>query len=126
MINPTLLRQGWEEHFGYLKALGYAVVVGEFGGNMDWPHGTASLRDQNRFGYLTDNTIDATVAERLRGLPDLEGHYDTIYWSINPESGDTGGIYTTPYRAGSNESGWGTWGAFDSRKITLLRRLWGN
>ena len=42
VINPTLLRQGWEEHFGYLKQQGYAIVVGEFGGNMDWPRGQAS------------------------------------------------------------------------------------
>ena len=44
VINPTLLRQGWEEHFGYLKDMGYAVVVGEFGGNLDWPLGQASIR----------------------------------------------------------------------------------
>ena len=29
-------------------------------------------------------------------------------------------------RAGTNESGWGTWGALDTRKINLLRPLWGN
>jgi endoglucanase len=126
VINPTLLRQGWEEHFGYLKALGYAVVVGEFGGNMDWPHGTASLRDQNRFGYLPTDTTDQQWQNAFVDYLISKGITDTIYWSINPESGDTGGIYSTPYRAGTNESGWGTWGAFDSRKVTLLRKLWGN
>ena len=44
VINPTLLRQGWEEHFGYLKQQGFAVVVGEFGGNLDWPGGAVPLR----------------------------------------------------------------------------------
>src|SRR5262249_45245595 len=53
VINPTLLRSGWEEHFGYLKDLGYAVVVGEFGGNMDWPLGQASIRDRNRWSHIT-------------------------------------------------------------------------
>jgi aryl-phospho-beta-D-glucosidase BglC (GH1 family) len=124
VINPTLLRKGWDEHFGYLKALGYAVVVGEFGGNFDWPRGTSSLRDQNRFGYLTDNTTDQQWQNAFVDYLIDRNITDTIYWSINPESGDTGGLYTTPYRAGTNESGWGTWGALDSRKITMLQRLW--
>ncbi|HLF25874.1 MAG TPA: cellulase family glycosylhydrolase [Anaerolineae bacterium] len=125
VINPTLLRQGWEEHFGYLKDLGYAVVIGEFGGNWDWPHGAASLRDQNRFGYLPTDTVDAQWQNAFVDYLISKGIRDTIYWSINPESGDTGGIYSTPYRAGTNESAWGTWGAFDSRKVALLQRLWG-
>src|SRR5690349_14693387 len=104
--------------------MGYPVVVGEFGGNMDWPHGTASLRDQNRFGYLPTDTTDRLWQEAFVDYLISKGITDTIYWSINPESGDTGGIYSTPYRAGTNESGWGTWGAFDTRKVTLLKRLW--
>ena len=124
VINATYLRQGWQEHFGYLKALGYAVVVGEFGGNMDWPHGTASMRDQNRFGYLNNDTFDQQWQNAFVDYLLSVGITDTIYWSINPESGDTGGLYSTPYRAGTNESGWGTWGALDSRKMTLVHRLW--
>ncbi|CAG0935327.1 Endoglucanase C [Thermoflexales bacterium] len=126
VINPTLLEQGWDEHFGYLKALGYAVVIGEFGGNWDWPLGAASLRDQNRFGYLTDKTVDAQWQTAFVNYLISRGITDTIYWSINPESGDTGGLYTTPYRAGTNESGWGTWGALDTRKIDLLGLIWDN
>jgi aryl-phospho-beta-D-glucosidase BglC (GH1 family) len=123
VINPTLLRQGWEEHFGYLKDLGYAIVVGEFGGNLDWPLGQASTRDRNRYSYLTDKTTDSKwqnafvdyMVER-----DLEG----CYWSINPESGDTGGWYGHAYDPISNTGGWGEWLSFDSRKTTLLNRLW--
>ncbi|HTP08698.1 MAG TPA: cellulase family glycosylhydrolase, partial [Anaerolineae bacterium] len=125
VINPTLLEQGWEESFGYLKAMGYAVVVGEFGGNWDWPGGAASLRDKNRWGYLTDKTTDAQWQTAFVNYLLKKGITDTIYWSINPESGDTGGLYTTPYVAGSNESGWGTWGALDTRKINLVKKLWG-
>jgi endoglucanase len=38
VIDPAKLEPGWQEHFGYLRALGYAVCIGEFGGNMDWPN----------------------------------------------------------------------------------------
>ncbi len=124
VINPTVLRQGWQEHFGYLKAMGYAIVIGEFGGNFDWPRGTSSLRDQNRYGYLTDNTTDAQWQNAFVDYLVSAGITDTIYWSINPESGDTGGLYLTPFRAGSNESGWGTWSSVDTRKLTMLQRLW--
>jgi hypothetical protein len=124
VINPTLLRQGWQEHFGYLKAQGYAIVIGEFGGNLDWPRGKASLRDQNRWNHITDNTIDMQWQNAFVDYLISVGITDSIYWSVNPESGDTGGIYTTPYQPGSNESGWGTWGPLDQRKVTLLNRLW--
>jgi len=124
VINEALLRQGWDEHFGYLKAMGYAIVIGEFGGNMEWPRGKANLRDQARFSYITDNTIDEQWQNAFVDYLIDRGITDSIYWSINPESGDTGGLYTTPYQPGSNESGWGTWGALDSKKMTMLNRLW--
>ncbi|HYD43165.1 MAG TPA: cellulase family glycosylhydrolase [Anaeromyxobacter sp.] len=123
VINPTLLRPGWEEHFGYLKDLGYAMVVGEFGGNMDWPRGTASTRDQNRFSYITDNTIDAKWQNAFVDYMISRG-IEGCYWSINPESGDTGGWYGHAYDPISNTGGWGEWRAFDTRKTTLLNRLW--
>jgi len=123
VINPTLLRSGWEEHFGYLKALGYAVVVGEFGGNLDWPAGQASIRDRNRWSHITpgvdaawQNTfVDYLVSKGIEGC----------YWSINPESGDTAGWYGHAYDPISNTAGWGEWRPFDARKTTLLNRLWG-
>lgn len=124
VINPTLLRQGWDDHWGYLKAMGYAVVIGEFGGNMDWPAGKASIRDQDRYSYLTDHTTDEQWQNAFVDYLVSKGIDDTIYWSINPESGDTGGLYTTPYDPRSNTSAWGTWGALDSRKMTLVHRLW--
>jgi hypothetical protein len=124
VINPTLLRQGWEDHWGYLKSLGYAVVIGEFGGNMDWPKGKASLRDQARYSYLTDTTTDQQWQNAFVDYLISKGIDDTIYWSINPESGDTGGLYTTPYDPVSNTGSWGTWGALDTRKMALVHRLW--
>jgi endoglucanase len=123
VINATQLRAGWEEHFGYLKGLGYAVIVGEFGGNMDWPLGQASLRDQNRFSYLTDKTVDNKWQQAFVDYMSSKG-IEGIYWSINPESGDTGGIYGHAYDPISNTGGWGEWRPFDTRKVDLLKRLW--
>jgi endoglucanase len=125
VINPTLLKKGWEEHFGYLKDLGYAVVVGEFGGNMEWPAGTASLRDQARFKYLTDKTVDEQWQNAFVDYMVSKG-IEGCYWSINPESGDTGGIYGHAYDPKSNPAGWGEWQPFQSKRTTLLKRLWGN
>jgi aryl-phospho-beta-D-glucosidase BglC (GH1 family) len=122
VINPTLLRQGWEEHFGFLKQQGFAIVVGEFGGNMDWPLGQASIRDRDRWSHITpgidqqwQNAFVSWMAEK-----DIEG----CYWSINPESGDTAGWYGHAYDPISNESGWGQWLPFDQRKTNLLNTLW--
>ena len=122
VINPTLLRQGWEEHFGYLKQAGFAIVVGEFGGNMDWPRGQASLRDRDRWTHITAN-VDEQWQEAFVDYmveKDIEG----CYWSINPESGDTAGWYGHAYDPISNESGWGQWLPFDQRKTNLLNTLW--
>jgi endoglucanase len=123
VINPTLLRQGWEEHFGYLRQQNFAIVVGEFGGNMDWPLGQASIRDRDRWSHITPGVdtqwqnafVDWMVEKGIEGC----------YWSINPESGDTAGWYGHAYDPISNESGWGQWLNFDQRKTNLLNRLWG-
>ena len=124
VINPSVLRPGWEEHFGYLKDLGYAMVVGEFGGNMDWPLGQASTRDRTRYSYLTDKTVDAKWQDAFVDYM-VEREIEGCYWSINPESGDTGGWYGHAYDPISNTGGWGEWRPFEARKTTLLRRLWG-
>ena len=123
VINPTLLRNGWEQHFGYLKAQGFAIVMGEFGGNLDWPGGAAAIRDRNRFGYIAPGTdsqwqnafVDYAISKGIEGC----------YWAINPESGDTAGWYGHAYDPVTNTAGWGEWRPFDARKTTLLHRLWG-
>jgi aryl-phospho-beta-D-glucosidase BglC (GH1 family) len=123
VIDPAKLEVGWQEHFGYLKALGYAVCIGEFGGNMDWPN-KAEARMQNRYSYLTDKTLDQQWQNAFVNYLVKIGIYNSFYWSINPESGDTYGIFTTPYDPVSNTSGWGTWSGTDSRKLDLLAKLW--
>jgi aryl-phospho-beta-D-glucosidase BglC (GH1 family) len=123
VINPTLLRQGWEEHFGYLRDQGFAVVVGEFGGNLDWPRGQASIRDRDRWGHITA-PVDAQWQDAFISYM-VENQIEGCYWSINPESGDTAGWYGHAYDPISNPAGWGEWRTFDQRKTNLLNRLWG-
>lgn len=122
VINSARLEPGWEEHFGYLRDQGYAMIVGEFGGNMDWPNGTraAELEMWNHITPGIDQAwqnafVDYMVDKKIQGC----------YWSVNPESGDTGGWYLHSYDPISNESGWGTWLGLDSRKTSLLKKLWG-
>jgi aryl-phospho-beta-D-glucosidase BglC (GH1 family) len=122
VINSTLLREGWEEHFGYLRDLGYAVVVGEFGGNWDWPGGAASIRDQDRWTHISPG-VDAQWQEAFVNYM-ADENLQGCYWSINPESGDTGGLYNTTYDPVSNASGWGEWLGFDNRKWSLLDLIW--
>ncbi len=123
VLDSTVLETGWQEHFGYLKALGYGVCIGEFGGNMDWPN-KAEQRHQTRYSYLTDKTTDLQWQNMFVNYLLKVGIYDSIYWSINPESSDTYGIYTTPYDPISNTGGWGTWSGTDSRKLQLIQKLW--
>ncbi|MBN2442617.1 MAG: dockerin type I repeat-containing protein, partial [Spirochaetales bacterium] len=49
-----------------------------------------------------------------------ENIFDTIYWSINPESYSVGGIYNHVYNPLNNTGGWGTWEVPDQRKLDLL------
>lgn len=123
VINPTQLKIGWEQQFGYLKDLGYAVVVGETGGNLDWPKGPAALRDQNRYGYLPVG-LDAQWQNGFINYMAGRG-IEACYWAINPESSDTAGWYGHAYDPITNTAGWGQWLPFDTRKTTLLNTLWG-
>ncbi len=121
-INPATLEQGWEEHFGYLKSLGYAVAV-EFGGNMDWPRG-ADLRTQNRYSYLTDFTLDLLWQNAFVNYLDKKGIKNAFYRAINPETRLTGGIYRHAYDPVTNTDEWGVWSNTDSRKLQMIQKLW--
>jgi hypothetical protein len=123
VIDPAYISQGWEEHFGYLKALGYAISINEWGGNPDWPD-NAEPRMQDRWNWLPDHTIDWQWQEALVDYLISAGICDSCYWSINPESGDTGGLFIHAYDPYNNTAGWGTWQGQDSRKLQLLNRLW--
>ena len=121
VIDADRLAAGWDEHFGFLREQGYAMVIGEFGGKMDWPAGFSDA-DQARWSHITtsvdeewQNTfVDYMKAKNIQGC----------YWSINPESADTGGLYLHEYD--NDGESWGTWLGFDSRKTSLIQRLWAN
>jgi len=123
VINPAILEASWEEHFGYLHDQGYAICVGEYGGNMDWPK-KSEQRHQTRYGYLTNKKSDEQWQNAFVDYLIKKGIFNSFYWSINPESADTYGVFTSPFDPISNKSGWGTWGNTDSRKTTMLARLW--
>lgn len=124
VIDPEFLRTGWDEHFGYLREMGYAMVVGEFGGNLDWP-AKAALRDQDRWGHIAPGVVDGQWQDAFVDYM-VEKNIQGCYWSINPESGDTGGWYGHAYDPVSNTTGWGEWQDFEQRRTNLLNRLWNN
>jgi len=123
VINPEILEPGWEEHFGYLKDLGYAIVPGEWGGNANFPDG-AEIRKQKMFGYQKDKTVDWQWQQAFAKYLIKKGILGSFYWSINPESVDTGGIYKHAYDPVSNTAGWGTWLGVDQDKMNLLKSIW--
>jgi aryl-phospho-beta-D-glucosidase BglC (GH1 family) len=100
LIDPATLNASWVEHFGYLRDQVYAMIVGEFGGNMDWPEG-ASEAEQSRWDHITPG-VDAEW-QNVLVVYAIEKNINGCYWSINPKSADTGGLYATAYVAGSNE-----------------------
>ncbi len=122
VLNAATLEAGWNEHFGYLRDQGYAVLIGEFGGMWDWPTG-ASQTDRNRWAHVSpgvDGEWQTILVDYLK-----EKNINACYWSINPESADTGGLYGSTYDPVSNKTDWGNWTTIDNQKMQLLKRLWG-
>ncbi|MBN2440831.1 MAG: cellulase family glycosylhydrolase [Spirochaetales bacterium] len=123
VINPDLLESGWEEHFGYLKDLGYAVVIGAFGGNPDWPE-NVEVCVKDLWSWLPDKTVDWQWQNAFANYLISKKMQDAIYWAINPEHRDTGGIYHHAFDPVSNTAGWGIWQGVDERKLNLLYSIW--
>nr|CAA43597.1 cellodextrinase C (CELC) [Cellvibrio japonicus] len=123
VINPTVLEQGWEEHFGYLRELGYGILIGEFGGNMDWPGAKSSQADRNAWSHITTN-VDQQWQQAAASYFKRKG-INACYWSMNPESADTMGWYLTPWDPVTANDMWGQWTGFDPRKTQLLHNMWG-
>jgi len=122
VINSTLLEKGWEQHFGYLRDKGYGILVGEFGGNMDWPQKTKqSVR--NMWSHITTNVDQQWQQAAVNYFK--KRSINACYWSLNPESADTFGWWSTPWDPVSANDKWGQWGDFDLRKTTILNFLWG-
>lgn len=92
---PRNLAAIWERNFGQYKQQGYALILGEFGGK----YGEGDPRDKA--------WQDALVA-----YLNNKGIRSGFYWSLNPNSQDTGGLL---------RDDWTTW---RSDKLALLRRFW--
>jgi endoglucanase len=96
---PGNMPRIWDLHFGGLKAKGYAVIPGEFGGK--YGNGGGDPKDR----VWQDALINYLIARKIRS---------GFYWSWNPNSGDTGGILQD------------NWNTVWQNKVNLLKRLWGN
>lgn len=88
---PANMPQIWEKHFGYLVKDGYTLVFGEFGG-----------RYEGKDKIWQDAWVDYMKSKGLKNY---------FYWSMNPNSGDTGGILTDD------------WQGVNQDKVKLLKRL---
>jgi endoglucanase len=89
----ALLRQRWQDEFGFIAQQGIApVLIGEFGGpqvGLD----TVEGRWQRQFlNYLSGSYLSWT------------------YWSLNPDSGGTGGVLNND------------WSTVDQSKLALLHQ----
>lgn len=120
--NVDLIRAGWDEHFGFLRDQNYAMVIGEFGGNMDWPNKTRAAENE-MWKHITE-PVDVYWQEEFVDYMKEKG-IEACYWSINPESADTYGLYEHKYDPVTADDAWGQWGDFDPRRVTLLKNLWG-
>jgi endoglucanase len=93
----SVLRQRWEDEFGFIAKQGIApVLIGEFGGpqvGLD----TVEGRWQRQFlNYLSSSYLSWT------------------YWSLNPDSSGTGGLLNND------------WSTVDQAKLALLHRAIGH
>ena len=69
-MNKNALYQDWNDHFGFLREEGYAVIIGEWGGRVDLDAEWMDIFTQ----YLRENNMT-----------------DTFFWSLGPNSGDVAG-----------------------------------
>jgi endoglucanase len=94
---PNNMAAIWETMFGYLTGQGFTVIVGEFGGQ----YTTSSTKSQD--DKLWQDTFVSWLISK--------GMKNSFYWCVNPNSGDTGGMYAND---------WITW---NTGKLALLQRL---
>lgn len=123
-MDPELLEKGWEEHFGFLASKGYAVVIGEFGGFLNFPGGPTAPWKQEWAQHIRPE--DRHEYQWQKAFVDYLCHkgIDAFYWSLNPESGDTGGLYNSDWHPVTNPTDWGLWGSVNQEKHALLSKLW--
>jgi endoglucanase len=94
---PANMPAIWDTLFGHLVGQGFTVISGEFGG-----HYTTSPTPSQNDRLWQDSYVSYLLA---KGTP------SSFYWCVNPNSGDTGGVYGDDWR---------TW---NNAKLLLLQRL---
>lgn len=127
IMQPSRLEPGWEEHFGFLRDMGYAVIVGEWGGNRYWPTGGGARQSEaDAWKHITngtgENNIDFQWQKVFADYMKKE-KIQSCYWGINPESSDTGGVFEHGYARDGKS--WGLWEDVDNVKMNMLRNVWG-
>jgi endoglucanase len=89
----SILRQRWEDEFGFIASQGIApVLVGEFGGPQVGLDSVEGRWQRQFLGYLSRSYLSWT------------------YWSLNPDSSGTGGVLNND------------WSTVDQAKLALLHR----
>ena len=94
---PANMPAIWDTFFGHLVAQGYTVIAGEFGG-----HYTTSSTPAQNDKLWQDSYVTYLRSKITRS---------NFYWCVNPNSGDTGGVYGDDWRTWNND------------KLLLLQRL---
>jgi endoglucanase len=88
---PNNMPYIWDTHFGYLTSKGFVVSVGEFGGR-----------------YVSQDRIWQDAFIKYLVKKDMTNFF---YWSLNPNSGDTGGVLNDD------------WTTVNKDKMELLKKL---
>ncbi len=127
IMQSERLEPGWEEHFGFLRDMGYAVIIGEWGGNRYWPNGGGARQSEaDAWAHLTNGTGENNIDfqwQRLFADYMKKEQIESCYWGINPESSDTGGVFEHGYARDGKS--WGLWEDVDNVKMNMLRDVWG-
>jgi endoglucanase len=94
---PANMPAIWDTFFGHLVVQGFTVIAGEFGG-----HYTTSSTPAQDDKLWQDSYVTYLLGKTTKS---------NFYWCVNPNSGDTGGVYGDD---------WLTW---NNDKLLLLQRL---
>ena len=84
---PNNMDDVWNVHWGYIfKAQTAPLFMGEFGSKLE------TVSDQQWLDKLTDYVDGDLDLNGTRDIPASQRGMSWTYWSLNPNSGDTGGI----------------------------------
>lgn len=95
---PMNLYAVWHDHWGFIAEQGIAPIwIGEFGGhygldgsgNSTKPHGAYETQWTQELVKYLNGDFDG---DGQRNLPSSQTGLSFAYWSLNPNSGDTGGL----------------------------------